>query len=1338
MHPTVQSLKHFLKISSALLAIGSTIVGCGSINFSSGSTHVSISVSPVSTTAQLGGSQQFTATVADTPNTAVTWQVNGVTAGNATSGTISATGLYAAPSAMPSSPTVTIAAVAEADTTKAANATVTLTAPASIVVTALPASANVQAEIGTQSFTATLANDSQNRGVTWSLSGAGCSGLTCGMLSNGTATSVTYAAPANAPSPSAVSLTATSVADPTKTGIAAITVTPAISVSVAPSSANVTVGKQQQFTATVSNDAQNKGVTWQVSGVAGGNATYGTISSTGLYTAPTFVPSPALVAVDAISFSDPAKNATAAVTVAAAATAPTVTLTASPTTITPGGNSTLTWSSTNATSCTASGGWTGTEATSGTFTVSPASTTAYTLTCTGAGGSSSPASATVTVSAASVPTVTLAASPITIIWGDSSNLSWSSTNATSCAASGGWTGTDATSGIFTVDPTSTTTYTLTCTGTGGSSTPASATVTVSAAASTPVTGITIPFTASTVVGSTTPLTATVLPFNATNQGVSWQSGSTAVATISSSGVVTGVSTGTAQITAKSSDGSNITSNACTVTVTTPASTNGQCGIATVNASSSAPTANLCMAGTASVAASGTGTNAGLWLWTCAGANGGTSTQCSSYTTRSGSSPTDGNGNVGATSYETLPFQSKITQPCWGCSNGLEPTELFFAANPKSIFNIFDAANGTTNSQDMYNSREGVSNYEQEGVVPLIGLQRWEDTYDASFPGPVSSSEPSYVAGDRAANAPENFPNLPEFETWRDFITYHPQYWDTANDGGTVTVEDRSWDGQEGYFPPMTPLDATDCPPDMSSCTWGDLYAYKISLVSALTGSYSVQLSDFSDSFPNGGTGIHGFNSRIVAAFAQQYAYNNLSGMTTSQQSSWIVANAFNQWNDFFSQGFGHWDGTLASRIGVASGRQGLVSDQCSGSPLAERDRAEDPRIVLQEMSTKNYICNWDNQSIQVGRDGPVRHAVLQSLGGAVLTSAYEPSVRYGANLESDDQPYWQAITTYYPTLTGGDTETLSGVSVTADQVEVGYKLMKRLWVWNAWAHIADRTGTPRRALAFTLRDYWDAGVLSASQLGPLQALIQGVVPTKPFGPAFYYSSNAMKVAEAYFGQIQGTGGNILGAANETNSLEGFLDNGGVGDYYISDAALGEIKAGSATAPSAWIIPKDWYLSPHSSGGLSTPDPVNSMSASELTQLEAIAPIVQTPAALAALSNQPLSYTTTGGPAGISSSCQSLGFGNSLVSSVSFATTQLTGFGFYDQNGRLIVVVSNASPCPDAVGLSGSINLGGLTAGSYTVTDLFANTSSRVTVSSDSVSIPVTVSRWDTMAFAIAQ
>jgi Galactose oxidase, central domain len=68
-------------------------------------------------------------------------------------------------------------------------------------------------------------------------------------------------------------------------------------------------------------------------------------------------------------------------------TAPTVTLTSSPASIASGDSLTLTWSSTDATSCTASGGWSGTKATSGSESVGPLSaTTSYTLSCSGAGG----------------------------------------------------------------------------------------------------------------------------------------------------------------------------------------------------------------------------------------------------------------------------------------------------------------------------------------------------------------------------------------------------------------------------------------------------------------------------------------------------------------------------------------------------------------------------------------------------------------------------------------------------------------------------------------------------------------------------------------------------------------------------------------------------------------------------------------------------------------------------------------------------------------------------------------------------------------------------------------
>ena len=174
-------------------------------------------------------------------------------------------------------------------------------------------------------------------------------------------------------------------------------------------------------------------------------------------------------------------SASATVTVTPPTPAPTVTLTATPTSLASGAAATLNWSSTNATGCTASGGWSGARSTSGSSSTGALSATiTYALSCSGAGGSAS-ASATVTVTSTPPrPTVTLTATPTSVASGGAATLSWSSTNATGCTASGGWSGARSTSGSSSTGALSATiTYALSCSGAGGSAS-ASATVMVTA------------------------------------------------------------------------------------------------------------------------------------------------------------------------------------------------------------------------------------------------------------------------------------------------------------------------------------------------------------------------------------------------------------------------------------------------------------------------------------------------------------------------------------------------------------------------------------------------------------------------------------------------------------------------------------------------------------------------------------------------------------------------------------------------------------------------------------------------------------------------------------------
>lgn len=85
-----------------------------------------------------------------------------------------------------------------------------------------------------------------------------------------------------------------------------------------------------------------------------------------------------------------------------------------------------------------------------------------------------------------------------------------------------------------------------------------------------VTGVTVnPATASVNAGLTTQLAATVAPSNATNQSVTWASANTAIATVSATGLVTGIAAGTVTITAKTADGAKTS----TATITVAASSN---------------------------------------------------------------------------------------------------------------------------------------------------------------------------------------------------------------------------------------------------------------------------------------------------------------------------------------------------------------------------------------------------------------------------------------------------------------------------------------------------------------------------------------------------------------------------------------------------------------------------------------------------------------------------------------------------------------------------------------------------------------------------------------------
>jgi len=99
--------------------------------------------------------------------------------------------------------------------------------------------------------------------------------------------------------------------------------------------------------------------------------------------------------------------------------------------------------------------------------------------------STSSAGTTTTTPSNPAPTLSFSASPVSILSGGATTLSWSASNADGCSASGGWSGNLSISGSQSVSPAQSTTYALSCSGAGGSVSK-STTVSVSA----PVTQVT--------------------------------------------------------------------------------------------------------------------------------------------------------------------------------------------------------------------------------------------------------------------------------------------------------------------------------------------------------------------------------------------------------------------------------------------------------------------------------------------------------------------------------------------------------------------------------------------------------------------------------------------------------------------------------------------------------------------------------------------------------------------------------------------------------------------------------------------------------------------------------
>jgi len=298
---------------------------------------LTVSVTPNASSVELGAQQSFQATIQSQgkPDPTVRWSLAGAACPNAC-GSITSSGAYTAPQILPSATSVTLVATSVADPSKQASASATITSHFTLQLSA-PSNMATGASSSLVATLTPVPGSNPNPTLSWSVSGSGCVGSACGLLSVTTTQSAggtplentaVYTAPTTAPQPDTVLITVTPLADPSKQVQENITILAGESLSISPASATVVANGRITLSAT--QNGISGALNWAVNGIAGGSATLGQICVSGSspcqpyssgtatqldYLAPGSIPSPNPVTITVSSATNSSLSTSAQITI---------------------------------------------------------------------------------------------------------------------------------------------------------------------------------------------------------------------------------------------------------------------------------------------------------------------------------------------------------------------------------------------------------------------------------------------------------------------------------------------------------------------------------------------------------------------------------------------------------------------------------------------------------------------------------------------------------------------------------------------------------------------------------------------------------------------------------------------------------------------------------------------------------------------------------------------------------------------------------------------------------------------------------------------------------------
>ncbi|WP_207457458.1 hypothetical protein [Azospirillum sp. SYSU D00513] len=611
---------------------------------------------------------------------------------------------------------------------------------------------------------------------------------------------------------------------------------------------------------------------------------------------------------------------------------------------------------------------------------------------------------------------------------------------------------------------------------------------------------------------------------------------------------------------------------------------------------------------------------------------------------------DDHASVARTSAERPPLASEAWVLSEKADLGLAPRHLFWEDVPE----YSDAAHIAA-------ARQAAADHEAAGELPLIGMQLWEDSFEKSLPEGL-------------------FGAISGHGSWVEWIGDRPGYLGVTSDGGVHYATDANPHGW-GYVSPLMPLDAGDVPAGFTGtdATYADWLADRLGRLAGHTGVRGFQFADFYDGSPHSGV-MNYFNPRIIQDFERERGID-LAGDSLAEQAAEIKSEHAQEYLDYFVEGWAYGWQALEHSVERHTGQEPWFVTQVSFTPAAMREfAAVDVREIGERVDLDSMLFH-----VQTLERFEMQHKPAPASYEAAMIgthAARAPQAHFGHMMSSSEDDYWNAVSRMYPGVTGEDRE------------ELGWGRLKQTWLQSGWTHIADGEGDVRRASEAWSRSYHDWGEVDAAWL----ELLRDIVPSRPFGPALYYSANAEKAMNA----IEPVGNAVENAylGELLTPITRLHDAGVPFGYYVSDAALASID--EADAPSAWIIPERF----HEGQDLFTE--------AELDALEEIAPVLVGEEALN--HRHPLNFSDT------------------------VPGAEITGFGFYDQHDRLIVVASDRVDFDDdgsRADIAATVSLD-LPDGDYRVEDLLNDRTQTFSVRGGTGDFDIALGRWDTGVYAITE